>query len=417
MPGQIPNTNILKAIDQVIKALNDLAANFGAPNSTTIEENTGRIGDEIVNLNTTLETRSIAATEAQNTNFTGLVAAINGLSLTCAPIVNVRSATPTINVSCCGSGSLGNGPVIPPDPAPGQPSPGVPDPNDPPANYPPNPIHPYDEYKCRAANFLVDAYLDYINTVVNNFWTIAFKGTISFGTITSLLFGASPFLAIIAPAAVPVLVGYVIALVVGSLITSFALGAYYGYLVEHKQEWVCDLYNAQDVTAARNIIIEWLSTGSDLPGDWVSYHVDNLFPNSVLNILFEEYEPAANYSGSVDCNTCGCQPLSFDYGSWDGEWLFTPTFEGVIAGCEHHTLYFAMSCPAELSFSLASGILDKSCQDPPLVTDMVRLYSGGPNGTEVYSGNSLPSGAVCCDYLRIFSLEPFTLQIEKVSDC
>jgi len=103
MPGNVPNTSILKSIDQVIQALNDLAANFQpspATYLTTIEEGLTIIGDDFEAFNTLYETRSIAETVAQNTNFTALIGAINGLSLVCAPNINVQSATPTINLSC-----------------------------------------------------------------------------------------------------------------------------------------------------------------------------------------------------------------------------------------------------------------------------------------------------------------------------
>src|SRR4030065_2703030 len=162
MPGTIPNQNILDAIDQVIQALNDLATEVSGniPDLAMIEGNIQTVGDNLEGVSdaitaqtTTQETRSVAEVTAQNTNFSDLVAAINGLSLVCAPEINVESATPDIYTSCptpiiqvnCGAagstGSALDGGVV--------------DENDPPPEgYERDPN--IDNRKCKAANQIYD---------------------------------------------------------------------------------------------------------------------------------------------------------------------------------------------------------------------------------------------------------------------
>src|SRR4030067_2185701 len=270
MPGTIPNSNILDAIDQVIQALNDLATEVGnnAPSLTTLEQGVETVGDNLEEISdaltaqtTSKETRSVAEVTEQNTNFSDLVAAINGLSLVCAPEINVEAATPDVYTSCptpiiqvnCGAagstGSALDGGVV--------------DENDPPPEgYEPDPN--IDNRKCKAANQIYDVVYasvevlevnhvqDYGSTLI----TIAI-------TLTSVLLGAS--MGSIFPGVGTVLGGVIGAIVgiVTSLITNTAIDLENVLTVmsTNHADLICALYDATNTDDARSEVLSILETG------------------------------------------------------------------------------------------------------------------------------------------------------------
>jgi len=253
MPGLTDNDDLLDATNQLIVAVNDL----------------------------TLATES-------------------GPGVTCAPDVTVN----------CGDAVTGGGPIIDPEEAEGQDPEGEGGPGG--GGLPPGfegTIEEYDEYKCNASNMLVDAYLDYISRWQANILSIAQNATVGFGFISALLFSGALLLALLPVAVVPILIAYVISLTLGTLGLSSILGLYKQWIIDHKGDVVCALYEAQTVADARAALITQLDpTGIEgFPNGFVEINVTNLFSNSVLNILFENYAPAENYAGSINCTTCGCE--------------------------------------------------------------------------------------------------------------
>lgn len=241
------------------------------------------------------------------------------------------------NIACsvCGGTSSGgcgctpgSGPVVQPDEAPGQPAPGTPDPENPPPNYPPSGAPAYDVYKCAAAQFLVDQYGIY----VNNFTSLS--GILSTYTAAILsLMGAnlffapfSPFFtALISAVSSGFLWSYLLTVLPGLSGLAALFGTYKSNLDAAREDFICALYEAQDVSAARSVISTFITDAMPvgIPAGWVSYHLDNLFPNNVLNILFELYQPAADYDGGFDCTNCiEVTPC----------WEFTETIEDWSAG-------------------------------------------------------------------------------------
>jgi hypothetical protein len=74
MAGLTNNSNLLTAANQLIQAINDLTDKVGVTDVSSIT-------DAIEAQTTMLETRSIAETEAQNTNFSDLVESVGSVSI------------------------------------------------------------------------------------------------------------------------------------------------------------------------------------------------------------------------------------------------------------------------------------------------------------------------------------------------
>jgi hypothetical protein len=159
MPGDVPNSTIKLAIDQVIVAINSLRsatidgattiadASSGSGSVTSIEAITAKLEE----IRTLYETESLAQIVAQNTNFSDLIAilttqtaAISALTLSCQTIVETTNLNQTIQVNGgggCGAGGPGtNAPV---DPTYNEPTP--------PPGYT-TPIDPTLSRRCKAAN-------------------------------------------------------------------------------------------------------------------------------------------------------------------------------------------------------------------------------------------------------------------------
>lgn len=223
---------------------------------------------------------------------------------------------PTINVSCssCGGGGcsdcgVGSAPVVDPDPAEGQPDPGYPDPENPPPGYETDGTPAYDVYKCSAANYLFNAYLTYVDNHSN------ISGIVTTYTTSILsLMGANLFFAPFGPT-VQFLLGaistgflwsYLLTVLPGIAGLGALFASYKANLEDDRPTFICELVEAQDVAEARAVIEAHITDTMPvgLPSDWVQMHIDNLFTNNVLNILFTFYQPASEVAAE-DC-TCGC---------------------------------------------------------------------------------------------------------------
>lgn len=327
------------------------------------DENSGNIkqaqeiGRQIFDNNFPLEcvimscSDATALIEAINTNFSGLsealIEAINSLQLSVtvqsaspditiqpvAPAITVQPATPDITLTCSpdvnltcaggysgvyppsspGFGPYGQGPVIQPPANPGQVTPGPG-----PGNYlPPSDwtgtAPEYNEYKCRAANFLVGWYINYVEG-----WTRNVENILDMNSITTWLwaiFEASPWVVLLSPNLIPLIGSYLVTLEVGGSVGENLLDAYLDYLVQSREDWTCDMYNALTVADARLVCENYIGGGGAVawPQAVRDFHVDAFCRNNVLNLLFEQNAIVADYPLTTDCTLCDdCPEIEVD---------------------------------------------------------------------------------------------------------
>lgn len=258
MAGNEDNPNINTGINQVIKAINDLVTQL-----------------------------------------------ISGIQINC-PDITINLPAPIVNVTmggCSPNCAPGGGTLVPPEESPGQTEPGGgPGGYDPPESWEGTPEE-YETYKCKAATFLADAYLTY----VAKFSLFASIGLTSI-TVT-MFFAPMPeaFMALVSPALAFALFAFELTIALAGNVLAGYLGMYYENLDNTKSQFICDLYNAPTVEDARTVILAWISDNlpsglGSIPG-FADYHVDNLFPVQVINILFEEYTPVNDVTGE-DCSEC-----------------------------------------------------------------------------------------------------------------
>ncbi len=268
--------------------------------------------------------------EAINTNFQNLTEAVQALQLspvieveTSPPGVNVtvNPASPDVNLTCspdvnvsvsgggncgakgnssnCAPGGYGLIPAVPSD---GQTEIGSgPGGYTPPATWE-DTTEAYVDYKCKAATFLAGAYISYIDKCISQSNNLALmSASVFFELVLS-----EWFLALLSPALLLAIFAYWLTLLAGTGDISIYLADYKGNLTDTKDQFICDLYNAPSVSEARTIITAWISDNLPvgIPSSWVDYHVNNLFPDSVVNILFEHYEAVDSVTGE-DCSGCG----------------------------------------------------------------------------------------------------------------
>ena len=291
--------------------------------------------------------------EALNTNFSTLTQAIQALQIgvtvepasptitvqPASPTITVQPASPTIDVTCtpdvnlsCGGGGFGpggptspgygpygQGPIDQPPANPGQTTPGTgPGGYNPPTSWGGQPAE-YDEYKCKAANFLVDAYINYVDGWARNLENISSLNDIT--TWMWAVFEGTPWIALLSPNLVPLIGWYLATLEVGLSVEEAFLDEYLDYLRSVEDEWACDFYNAPTVDAARQVAMNYVGGGGVIawPTAIRDFHVDVMFKNYVLNVLFEEHNQVLAYSELVDCSSCEEDTLC---------WFFTEGLDG-----------------------------------------------------------------------------------------
>jgi uncharacterized protein (DUF697 family) len=285
MAGQTPNANILKALDELIKAVNDQ-------------------------------------------------------SLTCAPEVNVQSATPDVNVTCpppvtnvnincscggCGGGGSATGtkledpPVTETDPPPPG---GEPDPN-------------IDDRKCKAANLIYDGIYGSIQKLqiygADNYRELGFDVVI---VLVSTLIGAGggsviPFVGTLVGAVAGAVIGIVVSLVSS---TSISLGDILIIMVNTHNDLICALYNAADTTQAKNDFISILVDGG-LNNVEEQTFVGYFLFNDVTKVLFQRVTIGGQdseaildgYEVSVECGVCGPNECETN----ENDWTFAPEYGNV----------------------------------------------------------------------------------------
>lgn len=261
MPATIENDTLLKAFNQTIQALLDLA--------TSISNNSNGCPDVTVN---------VPASE---------------------PVINVYNTIKCGGCGSGGSGSVGSGSPVDSDPTDGY-IPG----NDP----------VVDAAKCKRVNYVIDKYLDFLGL-----WG-AVEGLLAIGPAEAmgaylLGTGSLVFSSILVAGALITLFWAVVVLFAGGMVT-------FAYIVAHgvdvranREELTCVMYNASTPGDMRQAILDFMSDHlSGLPQSFVTYHVDAIFSNNVLNGIFNGWTDTGviaelnAYTPPVSCNNCGNFP-------------------------------------------------------------------------------------------------------------
>jgi len=411
MPGNVPNTSILKSIDQVIQALNDLAANFQpspATDLTTIEEGLTIIGDDFEAFNTLYETRSIAETVAQNTNFTALIGAINGLSLVCAPNINVQSATPTINLSCPppviniqGGGQTGTKLEDPP----------VSETDTPPVGQEPDPN--IDNRKCKAANFVYDkiystldllrkSHADTTQTAILSGWIVL---------VGALLGSAIPAIGTV----VGVVLGIATAIWIGAVDIAYILTA----LNNRHQDLVCALYNASGTTQAKD---DFLTILDDEGVGGIAYYefVGFFLLTDFLRILFQAVTIGGEnsealldgYVASVNCALCsGCENIFIETGSVDGNTYYS------YYNSEQNTHYLIFGVNTEAGYPNTNHCGPEEQLTMEFVNANFTLYEMRGSDMGLVYTSTTPRFDLCARRWSLLSSTAFTMVITNRVKC
>ena len=259
MPATIENDTLLKAFNQTIQALLDLA--------TSISNNSNGCPDVTVN---------VPASE---------------------PVINVYNTIKCGGCGSGGSGSVGSGSPVDSDPTDGY-IPG----NDP----------VVDAAKCKRVNYVIDKYLDFLGL-----WG-AVEGLLAIGPAEALatyLLGSSSlvFSSILVAGALVTLFWSVVTLFVGGLVVFSYIVAHAVDVRANREELTGAMYNAATPGDMRQAIIDFMSNHlAGLPQSFVTYHVDAIFSNNVLNGVFNGWTDAgvnaelSAYTPPVGCD--GCNP-------------------------------------------------------------------------------------------------------------
>lgn len=260
MPATVDNNTLLKAFNQTIQALLDLA--------TSISSNSNGCPDVTVN---------VPASE---------------------PVINVYNTVKCGGCGSGGSGSVGSGSPVDSDPTDGY-TPG----NDP----------VIDAAKCKRVNYVIDKYLDFLGL-----WG-AVEGLLAIGPAEALAAyllgsGSLVFSSILVAGALITLFWSVVTLFTGGLVIFSYIVAHAVDVRANREELTCAMYNAATPGDMRQAIIDFMSNHlAGLPQSFVTYHVDAIFSNNVLNGVFNGWTDAgviaelSAYTPPVGCDGCGSE--------------------------------------------------------------------------------------------------------------
>jgi hypothetical protein len=414
MAGHTPNSNILAAIDEVITALNDLAGQFLAPDLTTLETNTEIIGEKAEAIRTVIETQSQAAITAQNTNFSDLVEAINGLTLTCAPVVNVQPATPLINFSPvinCGGG-LPGGTEAPPG--------GATEGGTPPTGWSePDPI---DNRKCKAVNLIHDKMV----FIIDKFIIYHIQGAVGLGlTAVGALILFVLALSELGPigAFIGALAGLVVAVALALMGEGVDLDALKSVMEngDAHRDLICAFYSSTDAQSAIDNYVQVLADNGINTAN--QYFIRALFNIGLASIAFFKKSDAIEqqldgYDITVGCESCeaGDCPLVLSCGSG------TITYDG-----EEFTLLSA-SCYGSGRHDINITPTDGCCQDFQVELLSIGAYSQYTHAGGIHNcanstlwdfnvGPTPPLQIYCCSSIDLASSVPFSARFKITGQC
>lgn len=254
MPGSETNTTIMQGLNELIVSVNDLALVLFDPNNeTNVLELIEFVGDNVESLRSTLETRSIAETTAQNTNFSDLITAINALTLTCAPTINnnvtIPAQLPPIVIPDQDIALPPKQPITEPDSLPAEEQ---------------LPTKTYD-IKCRVANAIHENILTYWQNIYDNdVDDIAnLVGTGGVSIVIGAIFGLLGLMLSLPVAIVGIVLGAVTGLA-ASLAAEIAWGdidadQMINVLTDNGQDLVCALYTGYNYYEAKQQYLQVLS--------------------------------------------------------------------------------------------------------------------------------------------------------------
>lgn len=178
----------------------------------------------------------------------------------------------------------------------------------------------YNTYKCRAANKIVDDWIQTLTNLATLSGAVAAIGALALAAFfsTSLLSGILVGLMILgfsAFTAAAIIIGALVLMV----LSGAGLLAYFADLgqdiSDDKEDLVCQLFDAQNPSEAKVIVVGFTLDRAELitydPGDdevlfqaQLSTIVNQLFGSDVTNKLFELDDEINVYVGDIDCDDC-----------------------------------------------------------------------------------------------------------------
>lgn len=355
MTATTENTDILNAINQTVQALIDLGVSFGG-------------GSACPDVNVE------------------------------APNVTVNPHYTINNYVTCGGGLPDGGTNTPQGPAP------TPDPeSDPPTGF--DTWQEFYDYKCKAANWIVDGILWWTDHISSFSGTNSLVGVVAIVNMMLQAAIVADTAAFIGVSIVAGLSGTWIAL--GAALVAFAIGGAVAWAVfgdvsqaitDNRSELVCALYNSEpgqsrtDFMSAFNDAIDGF-TGQAA----ISEIIDILLPNDITNLLFTK-DDRIDILGAADCGGCT-----------EGQWISDGSFVyGSIVEWENENQVVVQSLPnGHCGFGVGFNgpenlTLSIEQLTGPTVNeannDGYRIYTTNPF-TLVWSSNTPPTNLVCqsCD--------------------
>lgn len=348
MGGLTDNTDLLAATNQLIKAVNDLADKVSPTD-------VGLIADAITAQTTMLETRSVAETTAQNTNFANLIQSVDNVQLS----VNLSGLISAIQ-SCCtnvnnnlglivgairairlvttggGGGGITGAPYLDPPaivPEPGGSIPGG-----------------VNLEKCQAANYVywaIVSTLRRISSIQYVLSQIADETTLA-SIVTGLLVVST--VVAVGTAGLEAIIAGIVGLILSA--GNEAILLYFNFLAdsleEDKQDIICNLYEAQDANQARDYIHSLIDSKIDavaaiplevvwgplgFPLALLKYTLaqvaKTIAGNYLVNVLFDPDATvqATEIPDALECDVCGCT-IRFEFVEGLEGWESFPGNEG-----------------------------------------------------------------------------------------
>lgn len=162
---------------------------------------------------------------------------------------------------------------------------------------------PIDADKCNAAAYIVEQYIEYLKIYDGVAGLLAAGGPTGFAVwlnSTPLIFSS-----LAVAGSVLVLFGYVVGLLIAGIPLTVYLGIYVSNLESTKDALICDIVllgNTPD--AIRSLLETWMTDNlpSSMPSSWVTYHIEHLFPNNVVNEILDTSWDLGGFTH--DCGEC-----------------------------------------------------------------------------------------------------------------
>lgn len=411
MPGLTDNELTIDALNQAIKALNEI--NVGLPggvDTTIIENNLALAAQKIDDVRVALETQSTAEIVGQNTNFQDLISAVGMLKLFCSQTVNITPQN-YFNPLQPQSGPGGEG--IPP----------------------PEPFIELDLFpeqipdrKCWISNTIVDEMKSFCQRVDD--WGLDEITNISFSSFFGLwvaFLGAWAVESVIF-AEVAATVDPVLAVLAKEMLDNLG-GVEASEIVTaidaRRDDLVCAIFDAPDVNTARSDAVDILNQEgvSAVTRTWFLAVMADFYLNYAFYQFSEQVEAAYELATGYDCMSCddvcdnregGTTTILFDdgdtYGLQAGQSGADPAY------------YASITFDATEAYQLCGGTVTiSSCQ---LISGsltgygsfQVRFYDAptAPNsvGNRYHSAN-LPTTDITGVRVVVFkSSVPFTVEFD-----